>query len=104
MYSKNKYTDDFKLFTSIRYCFLCKYFDNFYLISSAHNITNNSIDYLNNLSLDKLDEANQKLKILINSCSGCNESVMLKLSINNKKEQTNSNYVSTKDKLDEKQQ
>ncbi len=58
----------------------------------------------NNISLDKLDEANQKLKILINSCSGCNESVMLKLSIDNKKEQTNSNDVSTKDKLDEKQQ
>ena len=58
----------------------------------------------NNISLDKLDEANQKLKILINSCSGCNESVMLKLSIDNEKEKTNSNDVSTKDKLDEKQQ
>ena len=58
----------------------------------------------NNISLDKLDEANQKLKILINSCSGCNESVMLKLSIDNKKGKMNSNYVSTKDKLDEKQQ
>ena len=55
----------------------------------------------NNISLDKLDEANQKLKILINSCSGCNESVMLKLSIDKKKEQTNSNNISTKDKLDE---
>ena len=53
LYSKNKYIDDFKLFTSIRYCFLCKYFDNYYLVSSAHDITNNSIDYLNNLSLDK---------------------------------------------------
>ena len=58
----------------------------------------------NNISLDKLDEANQKLKILINSCSGCNESAMLKLSIDSKKEQTNSNDISTKDKLDEKQQ
>ena len=58
----------------------------------------------NNISLDKLDEANQKLKILINSCSGCNESVMLKLSIDNKKGKMNSNDVSTKDKLDEKQQ
>ena len=55
----------------------------------------------NNISLDKLDEANQKLKILINSCSGCNESVMLKLSLDKKKEQTNSNNISTKDKLDE---
>ena len=53
LYSKNKYIDDLKLFTSVRYCFLCKYFDNFYLISSAHNITNNSIDYINTLSLDK---------------------------------------------------
>ena len=58
----------------------------------------------NNISLDRLDEANQKLKILINSCSGCNESVMLKLSIDNKKGKMNSNDVSTKDKLDEKQQ
>ena len=58
----------------------------------------------NNIFLDKLDEANQKLKILINSCSGCNESVMLKLSIDNKKGKMNSNDVSTKDKLDEKQQ
>jgi len=55
----------------------------------------------NNISLDQLDEANQKLKILINSCSGCNESVMLKLSLDKKKAQTNSNDVSTKDKLDE---
>ena len=55
----------------------------------------------NNISLDKLDEANQKLKILINSCSGCNESVMLKLSIDREKRQTNSNNISTKDKLDE---
>jgi hypothetical protein len=53
LYSKNKYIDDLKLFTSVRYCFLCKYFDNYYLVSSAHDITNNSIDYLNNLSLDK---------------------------------------------------
>ena len=55
----------------------------------------------NNISLDQLDEANKKLKILINSCSGCNESVMLKLSLDKKKAQTNSNDVSTKDKLDE---
>jgi tetratricopeptide (TPR) repeat protein len=55
----------------------------------------------NNISLDQLDEANRKLKILINSCSGCNESVMLKLSLDKKKAQTNSNDVSTKDKLDE---
>ena len=55
----------------------------------------------NNISLDQLNEANQKLKILINSCSGCNESVMLKLSLGKKKEQTNSNDVSIKDKLDE---
>ncbi|MAU38347.1 MAG: hypothetical protein CML85_03085 [Rhodobiaceae bacterium] len=55
----------------------------------------------NNISLDQLDEANQKLQILINACSGCNESVMLKLSLDKKKAQTNSNDVSTKDKLDE---
>ena len=55
----------------------------------------------NNISLDNLDEANQKLQILINACSGCNESVMLKLSLDKKKAQTNSNDVSTKDKLDE---
>ena len=55
----------------------------------------------NNISLDQLDEANQKLKILINSCSGCNESVMLKLSLDKKKAQNNSNDVSIKDKLDE---
>ena len=53
LYSNNKYINDFKLFTSIRYSFLCKYFDNYYLVSSAHDITNNSLDYLNNLSLDK---------------------------------------------------
>ena len=55
----------------------------------------------NNISLNQLDEAYQKLKILINSCSGCNESVMLKLSLDKKKAQTNGNDVSTKDKLDE---
>jgi len=55
----------------------------------------------NNISLDQLDEANQKLKILINSCSGCNESVMLKLSIDKEKEKNNSSNISTKDKLDE---
>jgi hypothetical protein len=55
----------------------------------------------NNISLENLNEANQKLKILINSCSGCNESVMLKLSLDKKKEQMNSNNISTKDKLDE---
>ena len=55
----------------------------------------------NNISLDNLEEASQKLEILIDACSGCNESVMLKLSLDKKKEQTNSNDVSTKDKLDE---
>ena len=55
----------------------------------------------NNISLDQFDEASQKLKILTNSCSGCNESVMLKLSLDKKKAQHNSNGVSTKDKLDE---
>lgn len=55
----------------------------------------------NNISLENLNEANQKLKLLVNSCSGCNESVMLKLSLDKKKEQKNSNDTSIKDKLDE---
>lgn len=55
----------------------------------------------NNISLDQLDKANQKLKILINSCSGCTESVMLKLSLDKKKKQISINDVSIKDKLNE---
>ena len=54
----------------------------------------------NNISLENLDEANEKLEILINACSGCNESVMLKLSLDKKKERMNDN-TSEKENLDE---
>ena len=54
----------------------------------------------NNISLENLDEANEKLEILINACSGCNESVMLKLSLDKKKEKINAN-ISKKESLDE---
>ena len=42
-----------KILSSSRYCFLCKYYNNFYLISTAHNISKNSIDILNDIELQK---------------------------------------------------
>ena len=54
----------------------------------------------NNISLNNIDEANQKLKILINICSECNESVMLKLSLDDKKEKISGN-IPKKESLDE---
>jgi len=54
----------------------------------------------NNISLNNIDEAYRKLEILINSCSGCNESIMLKLSLDQKKEKINAN-ISKKESLDE---
>mgnify|MGYP001329404097 FL=1 len=54
----------------------------------------------NNISLNNIDEANQKLEILINICSECNESVMLKLSLDDKKEKISGN-IPKKESLDE---
>ena len=54
----------------------------------------------NNISLNNIDEANQKLEILINICSECNESVMLKLSLDDKKKKISGN-IPKKEKLDE---
>ena len=54
----------------------------------------------NNISLNNIDEANQKLEILINICSECNESVMLKLSLDDKKEKIRGN-IPKKEILDE---
>ena len=54
----------------------------------------------NNISLNNIDEANQKLEILINICSECNESVMLKLSLDDKKEKISVN-IPKKESLDE---
>ena len=54
----------------------------------------------NNISLNNIDEANQKLEILINICSECNESVMLKLSLDDKKEKIRGN-IPKKESLDE---
>tara|TARA_Y100001936_G_scaffold83029_1_gene81722 strand:+ start:1260 stop:1682 length:423 start_codon:yes stop_codon:yes gene_type:complete len=54
----------------------------------------------NNISLNNIDEANQKLKILINICSECDESIMLKLSLDDKKEKIRGN-IPKKESLDE---
>ena len=54
----------------------------------------------NNISLNNIDEANQKLEILIKICSECNESVMLKLSLDDKKEKISGN-IPKKESLDE---
>ena len=54
----------------------------------------------NNISLNNIDEANQKLKILINICSECDESIMLKLSLDDKKEKISGN-IPKKESLDE---
>ena len=54
----------------------------------------------NNISLNNIDEANQKLEILIKICSECNESVMLKLSLDDKKEKIRGN-IPKKESLDE---
>ena len=54
----------------------------------------------NNISLNNIDEANQKLETLINICSKCNESVMLKLSLDDKKKKISGN-IPKKESLDE---
>ena len=44
---------NYNLFESKRCCFICKYFDRFYLISSAHDLVNDSIESIDNIKLNK---------------------------------------------------
>lgn len=56
LYSINdikKHDKNSNLFTSKRWSFKCKYFDKFYIVSSAHNLARDSIDRIDNESLSE---------------------------------------------------
>ena len=55
----------------------------------------------NNISLNNFDDAKEKLAILKNSCSGCNELKMLQSSLSQKEQQAYQNSISKNENLDE---
>ena len=54
-----------------------------------------------NISLNNLDDAKEKLAILKNSCSGCNELKMLQSSLSQKEQKAYQNSISKNENLDE---
>ena len=55
----------------------------------------------NNISLNNFDDAKEKLAILKNSCSGCNELKMLQSSLSQKEQKAYQNSISKNENLDE---